>query len=92
MSKNVIFDEGNFYTKEVSEILDNDLIDKNNDWIDGLYDDVTVVEDDDEMIYLSSSSTSLKDILDLTENNENSSNINVISSDISPHIDIRSSH
>ena len=44
------------------------------------------------MIYLSSSSTSSKDILDLIRNNENSSNINVTPSDISPHIDVRPLH
>ena len=60
--------------------------------IDNLYNNVAVIEDNDEMIYLSSFLTLLKDILDLTENNKNSLNINVTSSDILLHIDVRSLH
>ena len=69
-SKNVIFDESLFYTNETHEVVDNSLLDKSEDWIDLLFDDVAVTGGVIDKEHLSSSPTSSKDILNLTEVNE----------------------
>ena len=69
-SKNVIFDESLFYTNETHEVIDNNLLNMSEDWIDLLFDDIAVTGGVIDKGHLSSSPTLLKDISDLTEVNK----------------------
>ena len=73
--KNVIFNESQFYTKWAHEVLDNSLLDKRDEWIMLIFDDVTDIGRVVKQSHLSSSPTSSLIYTDLSENNDSSSEL-----------------
>ena len=73
--KNVIFDESQFYTKQAHEVLDNSLLNKRDEWITSIFNDVTDVGEVMKQSHLSSSLTSSLIYTDLHRNNDSSSKL-----------------
>ena len=74
-SKDVIFDKSQFYTKWAHEVLDNSLLDKRDEWITSIFDNVTDVSEVVKQSHLSSLSTSSLIYTDLSKNNDSSSEL-----------------